>query len=65
MLTRLFAWLRSRGSSDDADGTVWDAIPSWQYRGRHSESGGATRYEQERAIDDVQRRADELDAERR
>ena len=71
MLSRLVAWLRSRGTSEDgggddgdadADGTVWDAIPSWQYTGLHAESGGFTRDEQERALGDVRRQADEVDA---
>lgn len=71
MLSRLIAWLRSRGTSEDgdgddadadADGTVWDAIPSWQYTGLHVESGGFTRDEQERALGDVRRQADEVDA---
>lgn len=46
----------SRGS--DGTGSVWNAIPSWQYSGRHAESGGLTRDEQERALRDVQREAD-------
>ncbi|QLG26022.1 hypothetical protein HUG10_18290 [Halorarum halophilum] len=47
-------------SSRGSDGTrsVWNAIPSWQYSGRHVESGGLTRDEQERALQDVQREAD-------
>ncbi|APX97829.1 hypothetical protein [Natronorubrum daqingense] len=53
-------------SSDDADddsvddSDVWNAIPSWQYEGRHVESGGLARGEQERALEDIQRQADEL-----
>jgi len=39
--------VRSRGD----DGTVWDAIPERQYGGRHAESGGIARQEQERALD--------------
>jgi hypothetical protein len=42
---------------DDSEGTVWDAIPSWQYEGRFAEAGGITRGEQERALADVQSRA--------
>ncbi|ARS91740.1 hypothetical protein B1756_07990 [Natrarchaeobaculum aegyptiacum] len=52
-----------RPSTDDADGgdgSVWNAIPSWQYEGRHVESGGLTRSEQERALRDIQEQADEL-----
>ena len=45
---------------DDSDGDVWDAIPSWQYEGRHVESGGLTRGEQEEALQEIQQQADEL-----
>ncbi len=38
---------------------VWDAIPDWQYSGRHAESGGISRSEQERAIRDIERQASE------
>ncbi|WP_128478372.1 hypothetical protein [Halorussus pelagicus] len=62
MITRLLGWLRFGESSDgDSGGTVWDAIPSWQYRGRHVDSGGVTRDEQERALGEVQRHAEELE----
>lgn len=44
----------------DRDGSVWNAIPSWQYEGRHVESGGLTRGEQERALRDIQEQAEEL-----
>ena len=44
-----------------SDGTVWDAIPSWQYTGRHVESGGLTRDEQERALRDVREQAEQRD----
>ena len=44
----------------DHDGTVWDLIPFWQYEGRHVESGGLARNEQERAIAEVQEEAAEL-----
>lgn len=67
MITRLLGWLRSRGSSngdDESDGTVWDAIPSWQYGGRHAESGGFSRDQQERALGEIRERADELDDHR-
>ena len=72
MLSRLVSWLRARrtseeGGGDEADaegdGTVWDAIPSWQYGGLHVESGGTTRDEQERALGDVQRQAEAVDDE--
>lgn len=51
------AIVRQRRESDTAGSTVWDAIPSWQYTGRHVESGGLARDEQERALDDVQQEA--------
>ncbi|MCW8171891.1 hypothetical protein [Natrialba swarupiae] len=48
-------------SDDDAsDSGVWNAIPRWQYEGRHVESGGLARGEQEQALADIQRQADEL-----
>lgn len=70
------AYIRAQQSTEDtdqADGEteghdVWDAIPSWQYDGRHVESGGFTRGEQEDAIDNVQETAskklDQLDDQR-
>ncbi|WP_245726677.1 hypothetical protein [Natronorubrum sediminis] len=45
---------------DGENSDVWNAIPSRQYEGRHVESGGLARGEQERALEDIQRRADEL-----
>ncbi|WP_436346456.1 hypothetical protein [Natronorubrum sp. FCH18a] len=48
------------GSDADGESDVWDAIPSWQYEGRHVESGGLARGEQEQALQDIQQRADEL-----
>jgi hypothetical protein len=48
---------RTAEDVDDSEGTVWDAIPSWQYEGRFAEAGGITRGEQERALADVQSRA--------
>ena len=60
----MFQWLRavvrSYWPSPDADDDVWDAIPGTQYTGRHAESGGIARQEQEAAIADVAERADEL-----
>lgn len=49
------------GGKDGSD--VWNAIPPWQYEGRHVESGGLARGEQERALQDIQRQADELSEE--
>jgi hypothetical protein len=47
-----------RGDGADGDASVWDAVPSWQYGGRHAESGGIARAEQERALRDLDERAD-------
>lgn len=59
---RLLERLRAFVSSDrDGGDSVWDAIPGWQYDGRHVESGGLTRSEQEKALADVERRANEVD----
>lgn len=48
-----------RVSSTESE-SIWNAIPNWQYDGRHAESGGLTRGEQEQALqkihDDAQRR---------
>lgn len=40
--------------------SVWDVIPSWQYTGRHIESGGLSREEQERALREIQDEAEEI-----
>jgi hypothetical protein len=67
VMRELLSWLCSRLGSDDGEdggadeGSVWDAIPSWQYEGRLAESGGITRGEQERALTDIERRAKEID----
>ena len=50
-----------RGEGDGAESNVWNTIPPWQYDGRHAESGGLTRGEQERALREIQQRADELE----
>ncbi|WP_440766637.1 hypothetical protein [Natronorubrum sp. DTA7] len=51
------------GDADDGESDVWDAIPSWQYGGRHVESGGLARGEQEQALRDIQQQADDLSEE--
>ena len=62
MALRLLERLRAFVSSErDGENSVWDAIPGWQYDGRHAESGGIARGEQEKALSDVSRRADEID----
>lgn len=62
----LLGWVVRRGKTEtdhreDQDGTVWSLIPSWQYGGRHVESGGLTRDEQERSIREVSERATEME----
>ncbi len=64
-LRTLLSRLRPFGASDDGadgendeEGTVWDAIPSWQYEGRPAEAGGIARGERERAVADIQSRAE-------
>lgn len=60
MFQRLRALVRTYWPGSD-DGDVWDAIPPSQYDGRHAESGGLSRGEQEDAIADVQEQAEALD----
>jgi len=45
----------ARLSGDGGGGTEssWNAIPDWQYDGRHVESGGLTRGEQEQALEEI------------
>lgn len=47
--------------ADRERNSVWNAIPPWQYEGRHVESGGTTREERERAVGE---NADALEAAR-
>ena len=47
------------GDDTDDDSNVWNAIPPWQYEGRHVESGGLARGEQERALAEIQREAED------
>ena len=59
-LTLVVLFLRNRPGVDDGEShDVWDAIPAWQYTGRHVESGGLARDEQERAVAEVERQAAE------
>ena len=37
----------------------WNAIPNWQYNGRHAESGGLTRGDQEQALEEIHEDATE------
>ncbi|MFW6321964.1 MAG: hypothetical protein ACOC0Z_08935 [Halohasta sp.] len=39
--------------TDSESESIWNAIPSWQYDGRHVESGGLTRGEQEQALQEI------------
>ena len=50
--------------TDSGGGSVWNAIPSRQYDGRHAESGGLARGEQEAAIEEIQEQAAERERER-
>ncbi|MBZ6495327.1 hypothetical protein [Natrinema longum] len=54
---------RTESETEDEPSTVWNAIPSWQYEGRHVEAGGIARGEQERALQDIQQQAQELSNE--
>lgn len=63
-LTIVVLWRLSRGQSGDDESTdsVWNAIPRWQYDGRHVESGGLTRDEQEEALQEMQQEASSLES---
>lgn len=58
---RLRRTMRSRLPELGRDGDVWNLISGEQYAGRHAESGGVARQEQERAIDEVAQQAEELE----
>lgn len=51
------------GDSDSDKGSIWNAIPRRQYNGRHAESGGLARDEQEAAIEEIQEQAAERERE--
>ena len=65
LLVGLLALVAIRGSDsgrgNDEDAAVWDAIPRWQYGGRHVESGGMTRDEQERALEEIEAQAEAIE----
>lgn len=66
MVHRIVERIRAFCAVDrDERGSVWDAIPRWQYDGLHVESGGLTRSEQEAALADVERQAAERDGPNR
>lgn len=56
-LTAIRYWQLTSDSETGDDGSVWTAIPSRQYDGRHVESGGLARGEQEAAIEEIQQQA--------
>jgi hypothetical protein len=51
------------GSGDGDTDSIWDFIPGRQYGGRHAESGGIARGEQERALQDIERKAEIIEGE--
>lgn len=56
---------RAEGTDDDRRseeaGSVWAMIPDWQYNGLYAESGASTRGEQERALRETQKQANEAE----
>jgi|AntDeeMetageno51_2_1112566.scaffolds.fasta_scaffold00278_14 hypothetical protein len=47
-------FIRMGDGDDKTDSeSVWNAIPSRQYNGRHAESGGLARGEQEQALQEI------------
>jgi hypothetical protein len=48
---------RDVGDADGGGESVWELVPAWQYTGRHVESGGLARDEQEAALADVEEQA--------
>jgi len=57
----ILLYSRVAGSDDERGGSVWNAIPRRQYDGRHVESGGLARGEQEQALEEIQQDAAERD----
>ncbi|WP_435066053.1 hypothetical protein [Halobaculum sp. EA56] len=47
------------GDGGDEEGDGWSIVPEWQYEGRFAEAGGIARSEQERALREVEERAEE------
>ena len=56
---------RAEGTDDDRRseeaGSIWAMIPDWQYNGLYAESGASTRGEQERALRETQKQANEAE----
>ncbi|ELZ22889.1 hypothetical protein C477_03704 [Haloterrigena salina JCM 13891] len=70
LLAVALAWRRAAtagetAADDEEIRDVWNAIPPWQYDGRHAESGGLTRGEQESTLREIQQRADDLEERER
>jgi len=61
----VFLRLSGDGAADTDSESVWNAIPSWQYDGRHAESGGLARGEQEQALQEINDDAQRLDEHQR
>ncbi|WP_254839922.1 hypothetical protein [Natronomonas marina] len=59
LLSRLWPF----GGDDDENTRVWDFIPAWQYDGWQSHTGGHTVDEQEKALADIQERAEAIEDE--
>jgi hypothetical protein len=49
--------VRRDSGNDDGNESIWELVPAWQYTGRHVESGGLARDEQEAALADVEEQA--------
>lgn len=49
----VLVFARLTGDEDDGIESSWNAIPDWQYDGRHAESGGLSRGEQEQALQEI------------
>jgi len=62
VLGRLLRWLRG-GSDGDEEGTVWDLLADWQYGdGGRLHGSAIARDQQERAVEEVAERGDDLAA---
>src|SRR6056297_248856 len=53
MTVSVFVFSRVGGDEAAGSESVWNAIPSWQYDGRHAESGGLARGEHEQALQEI------------
>jgi len=59
LLGRLRGAASGRGDGDAGEGDGWALVPEWQYEGRFAEAGGISRGEQERALREIDERAEE------